>query len=244
VVIIGLTADNLVYVHTSKAKTGTTHIAYNVTLDRAELLQSADIAFLPQNLHIASYWLLLAGGIGGFIDAILLGGILCWRRLKSAELQVENGETTDHNLYPQTPLSIFIAVVAFTRSLAATIYSWFDWSASGTFDPSQDLTLSSTERYTPDFFTPDAWNCQLEDYIVSNTESNYLENLCREGTAARTMTLALCVLSAVVLYSVVYRTYKRRKVARHPRLTAFQQRNQSALSEAKTVLPEDMVTEK
>jgi hypothetical protein len=78
------------------------------------------------------------------------------------------------------------------------------------------LLLGTGNRYTPDFFTPDAWNCQLEDYIVSPAESSRLENLCVEGTAARTMSLALTVLSAVVLYGVLWRTYRRHQAAQNP----------------------------
>jgi len=156
VAIIGLVADNLVFVRRPGAKTGMTDIVYNVTMNRTEVVQRASIALLPLDLHIASYWLMLAGGIGGFVDAVLLGGVLCWRRMKSAAIQVERGETIDRNLRPQTPISIFVATFAFCLSLATTIYSWWDWSASGTFDPSRQLDLDTNEKYIDNFFTPDA----------------------------------------------------------------------------------------
>ncbi|KAF2429866.1 hypothetical protein EJ08DRAFT_262443 [Tothia fuscella] len=209
IVIIGLTADNLAYVHSNRARTGSTMITFNITSNGAEVAQQSMIDFLPLDLRIGSYWLLLAAGIGGFLDAILLGGMLCWRRLKAAQMQAEGAVTTDRNLRPQTPLSIFIAVVAFLRPLAATIYSFTDWSRSGTFNPAAHFALTPGDQYLSDFFTPDAWNCQLEDYINTAGTSSRLENLCREGTAARTMTLGLTVLSAVVLYGVVWRTYRR-----------------------------------
>jgi hypothetical protein len=104
-------------------------------------------------------------------------------------------------------------MVAFCRPLAVTIYAFVEWQRSGTFNPSRKLLLNSEDRYTPDFFTPDAWNCQLEDYIPSDVESTRLQNLCVEGTAARTMTLAITVLSVFVLYGVVWRTYRRYQAA-------------------------------
>jgi hypothetical protein len=91
VVVIGLTADNLAYVHTPLAKYGATTIYFNMTMNRTEIVQQASIDFLPLDLRLGSYWLLLAAGIGGFVDAILLGVMLCWRRLKAAELQAERG---------------------------------------------------------------------------------------------------------------------------------------------------------
>jgi heme/copper-type cytochrome/quinol oxidase subunit 2 len=124
-------------------------------------------------------------------------------------------KNSDRNLKPQTPLSIFIAVVAFLRPLAATIYSYVQWERSGTFNPSTNLTLSSGYRYTADFFTPDAWNCQLEDYVASKSKSTRMENLCLEGTAARTMILAITVLGAIVLYGVAWRTYRRHQATQN-----------------------------
>lgn len=50
--------------------------------------------------------------------------------------------------------------------------------------------------------------------MLDDAKENRLENLCREGTAARTVTLAVCVLYAFVLWGVCYRAYKRRAVAR------------------------------
>jgi hypothetical protein len=88
--VIGLTADNLAYVHTPAARNDVTSIHYNTTISENIVLQQASIAVLPQDLRLGSYWLLLAAGIGGFLDSLLLGGMLCWRRLKAAELQVEN----------------------------------------------------------------------------------------------------------------------------------------------------------
>jgi len=84
-----------------------------------------------------------------------------------------------------------------------------------------------------------SWFCQLEDYIPQEGESNYLQNLCVEGTAARTMTLAVVVLSAFVLYGVLYRTYKRRQNARNTGLVTCRERRQSAMSEAGTTVPEE-----
>lgn len=89
VVVIGLTADNLVYVHTPGAKDGLTLIKYNMTMHGDTMTQRADIALLPVDIRLGSYWLLLAAGIGGFLDSILLGGMMCWRRLKAAEMQAE-----------------------------------------------------------------------------------------------------------------------------------------------------------
>lgn len=117
----------------------------------------------------------------------------------------------DRNLKPQTPLAIAVATLGFFLQLAATIYSFTDWSRSGTFNPADNFALVKGDQYKFDFFTPDAWNCQLEDYIPSYVESNRLETLCTEGTAARTMTLALAVLGAVVLYVTLLRTYRRHK---------------------------------
>jgi len=244
VVVIGLVSDNLAYVRTGSARNGIVDIAYNVTVNDTQVLETSTIALTPLDYRVGSYWLMLAAGIGGFLDAILLGGTLCWRRLKSAEIQEETGEPIDYNLKPQTPLAIFIASFAFCRALAATIYSWYDWAASGTFNPSSSLRLNAARRYKRDFFTPDAWNCQLEDYIPSDAEMNKLENLCREGTAARTMTLALTILAALVLYSVVYRTYRRRQAARAPTPVAIYERGShvraaSRMSDARTVVAEE-----
>lgn len=95
VVVIGLVADNLAWVRTSGAQRSITLISYNVTMNQTEIIQGTNIAVLPLNLHLASYWLMLAGGVCGILDALLIGGMMCWRRMKSAELQVENGEVSD-----------------------------------------------------------------------------------------------------------------------------------------------------
>jgi hypothetical protein len=100
VVVIGLVVDNLAWVRTSGPQHSITHIAYNVTMNRTEIVQSADIALLPLNLHLASYWLMLAAGVCGTLDAVLIGGMMCWRRMKSAELQVERGEVSHFTLFP------------------------------------------------------------------------------------------------------------------------------------------------
>ncbi|KIW01367.1 hypothetical protein, variant [Verruconis gallopava] len=214
IVVIGLVADNLAWLRTADAKTGVSTIGFNITVNNTETFDTARVAHLPVDVRTGSYWLMLAAGIGGFIDAVLLGAMQCWRRLKNASLQVEHGETYDRNLKPQTPLSIFIAVFALCRSLAATIYAFHEWAASGTFTPQEYLPLTSNDRYDRDFFTPDAWNCQYEDYVLQNSEQNRLQNLCQEGTAARTVTLAVCVLYAFVAYGVIYRAYKRRQNAK------------------------------
>jgi len=214
IVIIGLVADNISWVNTSGARTQASLIGFNITVDGDSTFDTALVGHLPQDVRINSYWLMLASAIGGFVDAILLGAMQCWRRLKSASLQAEHGETYDRNLRPQTPLTIFIAVFAFCRSLAATVYAFQEWAASGTFTPQEFLPLNEqTHKYTKDFFTPDAWTCQYEDYVLADGTEERLENLCREGTAARTVTLALCVLYAFVLYGVLYRAWRRRSSA-------------------------------
>jgi hypothetical protein len=236
IVVIGLVADNIAWVNTSGARTDASTIGFNITINGTSTFDTALVGHLPTDVRTGSYWLMLASGIGGLVDALLLGAMQCWRRLKSASLQAEHGEvcsfpsssglifeedtplldlsqTYDRNLRPQTPLSIFIAIFAFCRSLAATIYAFQEWSASGTFTPQEFLPLNSENRYTRDFFTPDAWTCQYEDYVLDNARENRLENLCREGTAARTVTLAICVLYAFVLYGIVYRAYRRRSSA-------------------------------
>jgi hypothetical protein len=101
VVVIGLVADNLAWVRTSGAKNSVTNIVYNVTMNHTELVQSSKIAVLPLNLHLASYWLMLAAGICGTLDAVLIGGMMCWRRMKSAEMQVERGEVSHFTLFPR-----------------------------------------------------------------------------------------------------------------------------------------------
>jgi hypothetical protein len=96
-----------------------------------------------------------------------------------------------------------------------------------------------------DFFTPDAWNCQLEDYINDDNTSSRLENLCREGTGARTITLGITILSAVVLYGVVWRTYQRHQATRSAALLVPQsglERSmtmKSTASDEMTVVGED-----
>jgi hypothetical protein len=99
-VIIGLTADNLAYVHTPAVKNEVTSINYNTTISGKVAHQQANIAVLPQNVRLGSYWMLLAAGIGGFVDSLLLGGVLCWRRLKAAELQVENASVVSNYCSP------------------------------------------------------------------------------------------------------------------------------------------------
>lgn len=96
IVVIGLVADNLQYVHSGSAKNGFSTIGFNLTVNDTLSYNTATVAHLPVDLRTGSYWLMLAAGIGGFIDAILLGGTLCWRRLKSASLQVEHGEVSRH----------------------------------------------------------------------------------------------------------------------------------------------------
>ncbi|KAE9962661.1 hypothetical protein BLS_010162 [Venturia inaequalis] len=240
VIVIGLVADNIAWVRTSGAQKSIAHIVYNVTMNRTEVVQSADIAVLPFDLHLASYWLMLAAGVCGVFDAVLISGMMCWRRIKSAEMQVENGETNDRNLRPQTPLTIAIAVFDFCISTAAAIYAWVDWSASGSFDPSSNLNLDANARYVDNFFTPDSFFCQLEDYIPMESESDYLEDLCREGTGARTITLAVAVLSSFVLYGVIYRTYQRSKQAKASGPVTYEpQRAQSVMSTASTIVVGD-----
>lgn len=255
VVIIGLVADNLSWVRTSGAQNATSVIGFNITINGTSTFDTATVGHLPVDVRTGSYWLMLASGIGGFIDAILLGGMQCWRRLKSASLQAEHGETYDRNLRPQTPLTIFISLFAFFRSLAATIYAFQEWAASGTFTPQEFLPLTSSNKYDRDFFTPDAWTCQYEDYVLDNAKENRLENLCREGTAARTVTLAVCVLYAFVLYGVIYRAYRRRSGARRSaHFRGFESANaggsgtmRSNISQAQTVVqdaPEHKISEK
>ncbi len=101
--------------------------------------------------------------------------------------------------------------------------------------------MTSDFRYKKDFFTPDAWNCQYEDYVVTTSEQNRLQNLCEEGTAARTVTLAAAVMYAFVLYGVVYRAYRRRQSAQRTRQFrgfdgSYTMRSQ--MSEALTVVGE------
>jgi hypothetical protein len=93
-VVIGLTADNLAWLKTSDAKTGLSTIGFNIIINDTATYDIAVVAHLPTDLRKGSYWLTLAAGIGGFIDAVLLGGMLCWRRLKSASLQVQHGEVS------------------------------------------------------------------------------------------------------------------------------------------------------
>merc|ERR1711981_1438749 len=243
IVIIGLVADNLAWAHTEGARTASSTIGFNITVNGTETFDTANVGHLPTDVRLGSYWLMLASGIGGFIDALLLGGIQCWRRLKSASLQVEHGETYDRNLRPQTYMIIFIAIFAFCRSLAATIYAFQEWAASGTFTPQEFLPLNSNNRYTKDFFTVDAWTCQYEDYVLDNAKETRLENLCREGTAARTVTLAVCVLYLFVLYGVLYRAYRRRAGAkRNAQFRGFESAAgtgtmRSNISQAHTVVP-------
>jgi hypothetical protein len=262
--VVGLVAENLAWLHTSDAKTGLSNIGFNITINETSTYDTAFVAHLPIDVRTGSYWLMLAAGIGGFIDALLLGGMQCWRRLKSASLQVEHGEVSpfssssllipgenspllgpsqlyDHNLKPQTPLSIFIAIFALCRSLAASTYAFQEWAASGTFTPQEYLPLTSSDRYNKDFFTPDAWNCQYEDYVIKGSEGNKLENLCQGGTAARTVTLAVTVLYAFVLYGILYRAYKRRSNGRRTtQFSGFVGANtmRSHMSEAPTVVGE------
>jgi hypothetical protein len=89
-VVIGLIADNLVFVHTPGAQNDVTTIRYNMTVSGKTSQEQVSIAVLPQNIRLGSYWFLLAAGIGGLIDSLLLGGLLCWRRLKAAELRIED----------------------------------------------------------------------------------------------------------------------------------------------------------
>jgi len=56
------------------------------------------------------------------------------------------------------------------------------------------------------------------------------------------MTLVVTVLSAFVLYGVLYRTYKRRQNARSLGPITHQEHRQSAMSEAMTVVPEEKST--
>merc|ERR1711981_345579 len=243
IVIIGLVADNLAWAHTEGARTASSTIGFNITVNGTETFDTANVGHLPTDVRLGSYWLMLASGIGGFIDALLLGGIQCWRRLKSASLQVEHGETYDRNLRPQTYMIIFIAIFAFCRSLAATIYAFQERAASGTFTPQEFLPLNANNRYDKDFFTVDAWTCQYEDYVLDNAKETRLENLCREGTAARTVTLAVCVLYLFVLYGVLYRAYRRRAGAkRNAQFRGFESAAgtgpmRSNISQAHTVVP-------
>merc|ERR1711881_593500 len=243
IVIIGLVADNLAWAHTEGARTASSTIGFNITVNGTETFDTANVGHLPTDVRLGSYWLMLASGIGGFIDALLLGGIQCWRRLKSASLQVVHGETYDRNLRPQTYMIIFIAIFAFCRSLAATIYAFQEWAASGTFTPQEFLPLNANNRYDKDFFTVDAWTCQYEDYVLDNAKETRLENLCREGTAARTVTLAVCVLYLFVLYGVLYRAYRRRAGAkRNAQFRGFESAAgtgtmRSNISQAHTVVP-------
>merc|ERR1711981_805320 len=243
IVIIGLVADNLAWAHTEGARTASSTIGFNITVNGTETFDTANVGHLPTDVRLGSYWLMLASGIGGFIDALLLGGIQCWRRLKRASLQVEHGETYDRNLRPQTYMIIFIAIFAFCRSLAATIYAFQEWAASGTFTPQEFLPLNANNRYDKDFFTVDAWTCQYEDYVLDNAKETRLENLCREGTAARTVTLAVCVLYLFVLYGVLYRAYRRRAGAkRNAQFRGFESAAgtgtmRSNISQAHTVVP-------
>jgi hypothetical protein len=96
-VVIGLIADNLVYVHKPGVENGVTRMHYNNTISGKTTLEQANITVLPQNLRMGSYWALLAAGIGGFLDSLLLGGLLCWRRLKAAELQVDDDSVVRFN---------------------------------------------------------------------------------------------------------------------------------------------------
>merc|ERR1711981_92324 len=243
IVIIGLVADNLAWAHTEGARTASSTIGFNITVNGTETFDTANVGHLPTDVRLGSYWLMLASGIGGFIGALLLGGIQCWRRLKSASLQVEHGETYDRNLRPQTYMIIFIAIFAFCRSLAATIYAFQEWAASGTFTPQEFLPLNANNRSDKDFFTVDAWTCQYEDYVLDNAKETRLENLCREGTAARTVTLAVCVLYLFVLYGVLYRAYRRRAGAkRNAQFRGFESAAgtgtmRSNISQAHTVVP-------
>jgi hypothetical protein len=235
IVLLGLVGHNLSYVRSSKAQDGFVSIVYNITEGGVTQQQSHEIAFLPEDVRLGSYWLMLAAGIGGLLDAVLLAFMLSWRKLSTWKTESEMGEVSaalmgqdwlfalnkekkarDVNLYPQTPLIIFIAIISLCRSLAAAVYAFYEWTASGAFNPAGELPLVNG-RYSSDggiFFTPDAWNCQLEDHIPIEAQNNLLEMLCAEGTASRTVALALMVLSSVVLGCILWRAYHRRRRAK------------------------------
>jgi hypothetical protein len=78
---------------------------------------------------------------------------------------------------------------------------------------------------------------------VSRSEASRLENLCVEGTASRTMSLALTVLGAVVLYGVVWRTYRRHQAAQNPpneRVSHSAKSMRSIASDQRTVVEDDV----
>jgi hypothetical protein len=56
------------------------------------------------------------------------------------------------------------------------------------------------------------------------------------------MSLAVAVLSAFVLYGVLYRTYRRRQKAKAPGPVSYQPRAQSTMSEARTVVSDEKHT--
>jgi hypothetical protein len=94
IVVIGVVADNVSWARTSGANTATSTIGFNITLNGNSTFDTAVVGHLPTDVRLGSYWLMLAAGIGGFIDAVLLGGMQCWRRLRSASLQEQHGEVT------------------------------------------------------------------------------------------------------------------------------------------------------
>lgn len=227
VVIIGLAAHNIVYVTSPSARNGSTLIRYNVTVNDTELSLNRTVAYLPQDLRLGSYWLMLSWGVGGFILEVVLGSLLLSRHLgkwKAEQAARQQGTPRsrsrthpdanpfDLNKKPQTQISIVIAIICLCWSIAATTWAFIQWQQSGKFDPSEDLFLES-EQYSSKrnqgFFTPDAWTCQYEDYVYDREIQSSINQICIEGTSLRVIQLVSTILGVALLAALVWRTTKR-----------------------------------
>lgn len=125
-------------------------------------------------------------------------------------------------------------------SIRRVISTWMQTPAMSTTSSPRIGTFPSSYQIRTILIHRRSFFCQLEDYIPMESESDYLEDLCREGTGARTITLAVAVLSSFVLYGVIYRTYQRSKQAKASGPVTYEpQRAQSVMSTASTIVVGD-----
>ncbi|KAL9110359.1 MAG: hypothetical protein Q9227_005090 [Pyrenula ochraceoflavens] len=186
VTVLGLSANYLRYIN-GPAKHTTSTVLYD----------GGQNTFLltPQCLKKNSYYMVLASGIGGTVDAFLIIALL----LTKSRYRKASSATVNMVLY------VAVAVISVGRSLAAAAWSWSDHARyDPTFDPSTTpINPGSLYPAGKGCFTPETYLSQIAKYIPESGDASHLRSISHQVEAARAITIPLTILYSVVLIAVL-----------------------------------------
>ena len=114
---------------------------------------------------------------------------------------------------PFLPVSLILTTIAFLTSFGCAIYAWYPVMRYPiVFRNSLPFPHKVTGKHTkgvityqsPFAYTPEVWNCALSPYVVNPSQSQRLNGLCQEASAARYMMIPVILLSAGLLVSLAW----------------------------------------